>query len=221
MDFIKRYIGGEFGLTKTYWFGYVGAGILLYLLNFLVTKLVYSSMDLQSDLVMNVLDAFVILVNLLMLICGIAVIRSSTFNRKRGVWGWIATIIVCLAFIRIIMNIISVSYGTFLTWSQLEQSVTQERLVLPITIEDGLRMTDIRADKTTRSVVMFLNEDSPYSELDLKTTSEIIHLQFIQDGVCNDIRYLKSSLIDQVTWRYTGTDNISFDVDLTKEDCGF
>lgn len=221
MEFFKKLYFGHFGLGKTYWFGFVGVGIFNYILNVALTRyywFVSESNETIYEQLVWVVGLFQILATLYF---AIAVFNAAKINGKRSIWGWLATIAVFIAFVRIVFALFSSFTNTYLTWSQLEEEIKVINTTLPAQIDTGVTMIKVIADESTKSVTYFYSENEAYAQYDLQKASEISKQNMLEseDNICSDLTFLSSGLVETVTFNYTGTDGESFNVVFRQQDC--
>ena len=82
MRFIKQYLNGEFGLSRSFWFGLVLGGSFLAMLGNMLQSFVWQFYDLQNTLLAIIFPALVIFVFVLFMALAIGVLFASFYERK-------------------------------------------------------------------------------------------------------------------------------------------
>ena len=102
MSFLKDLFLGKYGLSKTYWRGLFIGGMVVLAGHVAATYV--ATMNLNNIILYDTITygyaAFVFVWTIF--IC-LAVINSSTYNRERGLWGWIASILACIGILRVLL----------------------------------------------------------------------------------------------------------------------
>ena len=92
MEKLLKIYRGEYGLTSTFWFWYLGISFLL--------AIVYSAIGTFVDLTRTVGSVGLLIILAWVVFASLAVINSASYDGSRGLWGWLATIWVTVSTLR-------------------------------------------------------------------------------------------------------------------------
>jgi hypothetical protein len=221
MGFLRKFYFGQYGLGKTYWLGFVGAGVVNYILTIALTRYYWFVSEAHETLYEFFMKGVGLFGLLVLLYFAMAVFNAAKINGKRSVWGWLATIAVFIAVIRIVLAIIASFTDSYLTWSQLQEEIKVINATLPAQLDIGLTMSKVVASQTNKSVTYYYKENEPYAQYDLKATSQNYKQDLLagEEGICSDLPFLTTGLVETVVFNYSGTDGKSFDVIFRQQDC--
>ena len=96
MSNVSKLFRGEMGLTSTFWLWYVGGSIVLAVILATVIAFVTDAGMIETGGML----AFMVWA----IFISLAVINAASYNRTRGLWGWVATVFVSLTFLRVEPN---------------------------------------------------------------------------------------------------------------------
>jgi len=106
MQFLIRYLKGEFGLLKTFWLGLILCGALISVISHNLEDYVWFAYHSQDMIVAAVMQWVIIALEILLIAIAVAVIFASFYDRTPNYKGWLASIIAAI--------IIASSVGTII-----------------------------------------------------------------------------------------------------------
>jgi hypothetical protein len=159
VTFLVDLFKGREGLQKTFWIWGVWGSIFLtaiyYTVSFAIEKtnsvFFYDKFQYAYSLI-TVIWIFYI---------SISVIYSASYNRRRGLLGWLASFVAGLGILKAI-QVLAVFFGILtIGWGSVEKSVRTYNVGLPKESADGLSLVEVSADRKTRSMTFHYRIDAP------------------------------------------------------------
>ena len=208
---IPKTFRGEYSLGRTYWLGGVlcGWAIVIFIFGpifFVSRDIIFSHPNLSQ--ILNII-AFVGLLSLHIFFF-ISINNSATNNRTRGFWGWLALIIYTLGLLQIIYQGMLLVGLRDASWSELEESIVYENLVLPKKVDAITTLNEMLTNSGDRSLTY--NYTVELNKINQKDFS------FVKDG-CEDLQYLFNSGVEKIVFHYTGSDDTINIETILPEDC--
>lgn len=96
MQFIMRYLKGEFGLLKTFWLGLILCGALISVISHNLEDYVWFAYQSQVAFTAAIMQWIIILLELVLIAVAVAVIFASFYDRTPNYKGWAASIIAAI-----------------------------------------------------------------------------------------------------------------------------
>ena len=96
MQFIMRYLKGEFGLLKTFWLGLILCGALISVISHNLEDYVWFAYQSQDSFVAIIMQWIIVALELLLIAVAVAVIFASFYDRTPNYKGWAASIIAAI-----------------------------------------------------------------------------------------------------------------------------
>jgi|GEM_PF-2985937 len=93
MNSLSKLFRGEMGLTSTFWLWYVSGSIILAILLTTMITFITNVGSIETSVTLAFMSWAIFI--------SIAVINAASYNRTRGLWGWVATVFVSLTFLRV------------------------------------------------------------------------------------------------------------------------
>ena len=215
MNFIKKWVYGEFSLAKTYWiFGVLG-GLVIYgvtILALQVTAPLLISNSVLGGAIMKGVSYFAILYATL---AGIAIINSAGYSGKRSGWGWAATILAVLGLFRTAFVALQLSGLMPTDFDDVAQGIAIDNMALPARIDEATTLERIDTHRESKSLIyrysLDINiQDENYFRQNMKTA--LI-------GNCEKLAEFFSSGVQQVVMSYKEPNLKTTDLILLKEEC--
>jgi len=161
MSFFGNLFMGRLGLAKTFWLW----GILVPVLaSAVVYGVSFATISIESD-AFNLLDIpFSIIVAIWECLIANAILRAATYERTRGVWGWIASIfaiflaigsllkIAAAFFLSAIITMLPPGFYGAAKWANFEEEVRAENAALPKDLGAGRILTAKTVSGTARTL---------------------------------------------------------------------
>ena len=139
IDFIRRVFRGEFGLTKTFWFLGVSFILCVSIPFNLITKYFLVHKSYQYPIFTSFEYGLGLIQFLLFFLVGIAIIRSTGFERKRGLWGWVTILFILGWFSVVIINYLSSKILLNpLTEMQVDIRIDYNNDIAPVEVSKGV-----------------------------------------------------------------------------------
>lgn len=96
MQFIMRYLKGEFGLLKTFWLGLILCGALISVISHNLEDYVWFAYQSRDSLVAIIMQWIIVALELVLIAVAVAVIFASFYDRTPNYKGWAASIIAAI-----------------------------------------------------------------------------------------------------------------------------
>lgn len=139
IDFISKVFRGEFGLTKTFWFLGLSFTLCVSIPFNLITKYFLVPKSYQYPIFTSFADGLGLIQLLLFFLVGIAIIRSTGFERKRGLWGWVTILFILGWFSVAIINYLSSKILLLpLTEIQVDVRIDYNNDIAPVEVSKGV-----------------------------------------------------------------------------------
>ncbi len=216
MQFLRDLLAGKQGLAVTYWlWGVVGSVI--------VTALVYVAIIFSVQLVNQPVAHNALIYGISgfaiawsVFVC-VAVINASTYERTRGIWGWLATILAVLGILGALRSA-AVTVGALpLSFRDIESSVQAENLGLPVIIEEGLSLVRMETNRQDHSITYHYGIDAPTFDPDAVDRVEL--KKSVLEG-CEDFEDWLAGPVKKIIMVWSATDGASFQTEIVPADCG-
>lgn len=213
MDLFK----GKAGLAKTYWLWYVLGGAVLtagyYASTFAAIK------NFNNPFIFNVLSyGYPIFQAAWIVFFSIAVINSASYNRKRGGWGWVASILAVIGILKA-LQMMAVLFGlTPTAWNDFEKGVRAENLGLPVQIEKNLALTRMSTNWKDKSLTYHYQFD--YQTLN-KNTFNVQKAKDASLESCGEYKEMLGRPVKKIILEFKANDKTKAEIEILPEDCGF
>lgn len=218
LNFFKKWLRGEFGLGKTYWlFGVIAPVILLGIqrvLNFYIyQKLLVKSTEFATFLTFAIAW---LLMGYILLAC-IAIINSSTFNRKRGVWGWIATILSVIGIFNVGYYSLQMSGAIPVSFEKFAENIQIENSSLPLRIDNVTVLQSMSTRSSDNSLIYHFKLEQNIVNEDLFKTS--MEQNIISAENCNTLNEYFDGPIEVIFYEYEDPSSKITNIVVEKSDC--
>ncbi len=214
--FLNDLFKGKLGLVTTYWLWGVIGGALVTLGSYVAFYI--AAKNIQNIFVYDLLTiGYSIFVSAWLVFIGLAIINSASFNRERGFWGWVASIIGTVSIIKGVYALLTVLGIVSFSWAEIEKGIAMESTALPIEIGEGLTLTKMSADSNNKSITYKFMFD--YKTLNNKTFDTTIAKDAILTS-CIDLKIYFDGPVTNIIYNYEANDGTEVDIKILKEDCG-
>ena len=161
IDFVKRWVKGEYGLAKTYWlFGFLG-GLVMSGIVLVTTALATNLYLVTNPPIYNlIIYGFSWLAILYSIGACIAIINASAFERKRGTWGWIATVLSVIALARIAVVALKLSGAMPYNFQDFSDGLLAENSGLPVRVDEVTVLNRIDTRFSDKSILYYYKLDT-------------------------------------------------------------
>jgi hypothetical protein len=216
MNFLKKWVYGEFGLAKTYWLFSVLGGAILYVLTILVQTLAIQFLLItNSSLYSATLVGWSWFTIIYAALSCLAIINSATYKRARGGWGWVATVLAVVGLLSVIGTAGKLS-GVFPTsFEDVAESLETENLSLPVRIDEITILDRMGSDHRSKSIIFNYT-------IEINASDETYFKKTMKESAksnCAVYSELFSSGAKQVQMLFTQPNSITLKITLNKEDC--
>lgn len=216
-DAFVRAFRGELSLTWTFWGWGLLYGILIALFQ---GSMWYLSMVLaaQEWLSTGLLGLGYLVVWCWTVFLSIAIINAARNNRKRGLWGWIATGVAGFSLITLPVQMYQAAYPKLENWQQVQNTVAALNLAAPIKFSDTLLMTEVALDKPAKLITFQL--DIALETIN-RNTFDPVALKNTELEACPDLKIYFESPVETLRFVYNAKDGTAGEVIITDSDCGY
>lgn len=217
----KKFFSGQYGLAKTYWFGIFTVALVFYGINVITLKAYLSAAPDSEQFLWNVHLGMALLGLFIIIFSALSVINAASYQRKRGFWGWVATIIAVATIIRATMAIIVSVTGVYSSLSQLQDELRTMNAALPTRLSDTVTLKRVTLNENEAILTYHLTEDVAYSGYDEAEASQLIksNLLTADGGLCEELTFLSQGLVEAVVYEYTGNDSVVISASIYQSDC--
>ncbi len=217
MQAIRNVLFGTYGLAVTYWlWGVVGSLVVMVIA---YSAVAVSAKFVHNAAIYNLLTYGSAVLSILWAVfVSVAIINASTYNRERGFWGWIATIIAGLGILRALYSAAVVVGLQSLSFSDIESSVAIENLGLPVEIEQGLTLDRMETNRSEQSLTYVYGFDYP------TLNSETFDTTLAKEGTlesCEEFRDWLTGAVKKIVLVWRANDGTTQSIEILPEDCGF
>ena len=211
IDYIMKVFRGEFGLKNTFWF--LGVGFYIFCVTIpisLITKYYLVPKSFQNPIFSSFSDGLFLVHNLIFFLVGIAIIRSTGFERKRGLSGWVTILFVLGMFSVQIQKIIYDRTNLLpLTEIQVDIRIDYNNDIAPVEVSKGIIfLKNERTENVLRNYYSVEGEYVVTTEYDDETTKVDCEAYRPFFGVVSEVHSF-----------FTHTDGKIVESVLLREDC--
>jgi hypothetical protein len=214
MNYLIDVFKGKSGLATTYWGWGIGGGIILTAGFYGVSYIAVKNIEYYTPIAYGY-NIFSIIWGVF--IC-IAIINSASYERDRGLWGWIATFLAVLGLIRTLKLAIVVFGLAPMSLQEFRDATIAENLALPMDLGDGVVLQKMSVDSNKKSLTYHVT-------LDLRTINnnvfDVVAAKNYATEDCDDYKDFLGNPVDVIVLEYRANDGTKVNVDIFPEDCGF
>ena len=215
MNFLKKWVYGEFSLAKTYWlFGVLGQ-VVMYGITILAVQLTAPLLISNSVLGHAIMQGVSYFWVLYATLAGVAIINSAGYSGKRSGWGWAATILAVLGLLRTALVALQLAGLMPTNFDDVSKGIAIDNMALPVRIDEATTLERIDTHYDSKSLIY------RYS-LDDNIQDENFFRQYMKKaliGNCEKLADFFSSGVQQVVMSYKEPNLNNTDIILFKRDC--
>ena len=161
IDFVKRWLKGEYGLARTYWlFGVLGS-VIVFGAAFIGVDVADQLYQMKNPKLYDQIFISVAITKMLYAtLASVAVINSATCKGTRGFWGWIATIIAVYVIAQMtIMAAVLSSERSISFEDHSERLLTPLNSVLPLRLDEFTVFDRMDSRKSDKTILLYFTLD--------------------------------------------------------------
>ena len=205
------------GLAKTYWLWFFLGGGIVAAGSFAASFAAVRNIN-NDTLYIAISWGYPIFAIIWQMFTSLAVINASTYNRERGAWGWIASILAALGVLKALYAA-AVLFGVLpATWNDFEKGIHIENAGLPIKIDDETTLIRMSTNRSEKSLTYHYKFDFPTlneNTFDTKTAKNIALES------CIDFKDILGSPAKIIFIEYEANDGTKVNIKIIPSDCGF
>ena len=217
INFVKKWLKGEYGLAKTYWlFGFLG-GLITYGIVLVTSALNTSLFLIPNPTMYNLILYGVSWLSILYAIgtC-IAIINASTFQRKRGPWGWAATVISVIGLAQVAVVALKMSGAMPYNFQDFTDGLLAENAGLPVRVDDVTVLSRIDTRASDKSILYYYKLDTQIA--DKQYFKKTIREQIL-DKNCEDLVDMLDGGAKRFEYVYSLPNNSKVSVIVEASEC--
>lgn len=210
MNFLRRLIRGELGLGRTYWIFYVVPIALLRVGSTVITN-PFTFVG-EPNLENAAIWSYNLLLAVVVVGCGIAVVRSAYDKLPVGFWGWAAQIVVVINVVVFFMTMDLNLFSKEKSYTyRLTTEITEMKKYLPKRIDAVTILTDVDFQNGVVTNHYKLEAEAPIR-------TDLIK-EILKKTACSSYKEgLDSKVISAINYRYTSKVQ-TISITLTSADC--
>lgn len=157
---------GTQGLGKTFWLWFVAIPMVLALLFY---GALFFTLGFGAPLFRLLDVGFMAFIALWEVLTGIAVLRTATYERERGLWGWTASVVASIAITGTLLRIGALTLVIInpppttadQQWQAFQVKLQADRAALPKKFSDGRTLTATSVDAESRALTYAYDVAAP------------------------------------------------------------
>ncbi|WP_282605682.1 hypothetical protein [Pelagibius sp. Alg239-R121] len=208
---------GKAGLAKTYWLWGVLGGLVVTIASTAISH--YIAAYFESDLLyQNALYGLTVFELVWGIFVAIAIINAAAYKRKRGFWGWLASLLAVIGIFRS-FQLAAVTFGLILpSWHDIATGIRFENFTLPMEIDEETTLVRMSTNLSDKSLTYHLDIDLPTLD---DNSFDAEYVKWTMLVACVDLKSYLEGPVRKVVYEYKANDGTIRRAELLQEDCGF